>query len=146
MRRSSITDVLNELLRIHYRSLPMYLGDASPWSPSDTNGSQTRRRTLEQIIADHKAFSVRFADAIMDRGGRIESGGFPMEYTDLHLLSLEFLLTELVRYQQQDLEAMERLVPLLQDDPQALALAEEALGSARGHLENLQELAAGRKP
>ena len=65
-----------------------------------------------------------------------------MEFTDTHDLSLDYLLGKLAFYQKQDIAAIEQCVPDLAGDPQGRALAEEALGTARGHLESLEELLA----
>jgi hypothetical protein len=140
MRRASTIDVLNQLLVLHHRSLPMYLSYAVPWSSSEPNGTQKVSDALDRLVEDQKLYSGRIADAILDRGGRIESGGFPMEFTDLHLLSLDFLLREMIRYLRRDIETIQRCVDLL-DDPAAKDLAEEALGNAKGHLDTLEELA-----
>ncbi len=63
-----------------------------------------------------------------------------MAFTDTHDLSLDYLLTEMAYYQKQDIAAIERCVADLAGDPEARALAEEALGNARGHLASLEEL------
>jgi hypothetical protein len=142
IRRANPVDVLNRLLVIEYRSLPMYLRDACPWThPGDERASAV----LNQIVADQKTYSSRLADAVLDRSGAIELGGYPMEYTDTHMLSLDFLVGELVRCQKRDITAIERCVAELTGDPPARALAEEVLGNARGHLDSLQELAADVK-
>ena len=63
-----------------------------------------------------------------------------MEFTDLNLLSLDYLLTELVRWQKADVQAIEQLAAELAEGSEDRALAEEVLGNARGHLQSLEEL------
>jgi hypothetical protein len=65
-----------------------------------------------------------------------------MAFTSLHDLSLEYLLTLLVERQDKLVAACGNLANLLATAPFAQAAAREALGEAKGHLENLKELQA----
>ena len=136
MPDSSI-DVMNRLLTVLYRSLPMYLNEASPWTEAKDVRAQA---ALDRLIADRQQDCRRVAAWIMDHYGAIELGEFPMEFTDLHFLSLDFLIKELIGYQVQDVAAIENCAARLARDPAALALAQEILGSERAHLELLEEL------
>jgi hypothetical protein len=128
---------LNRLLTLHCRSLPMYLADARPRIAA---GEQRDQQTVDQIVRDQQALSQRIAALILDRRGIIDTGGFSMEFTDTHMLGLEFLVRELIRYQREDIAAIERCVAALAADREARELAEECLGAAKGHLESLEEL------
>jgi hypothetical protein len=130
-------DVLNRLLATLHRSLPMYLSDATPWTPP---GDERATQTLARIVEDQRRDINRLAELILQRSGRVETGRWPMEYTDLNFLSLDYLLRELVRYQQQLIAQIERCVALLSSDRHARELAEEVLGSEKAHLEALEEL------
>ncbi|MGE0607580.1 MAG: hypothetical protein AB7O62_10845 [Pirellulales bacterium] len=130
--------VLNRLLARLCRSLPQYLADGFPWHrPGDQRGPEV----LQQIIADQQAMAGRVAEAVLDRRGAPDSGEFPMDFTDTQFLSLDFLVRELIHYQQQDVAAIARCASELIRDRAARELAEEALGQARAHLEALEELA-----
>jgi hypothetical protein len=134
---SASIDVLNRLVAILSRSLPMYLSDARPWTQSaDDQAAQT----LKRIVDDQRRDINRLAELILDRYGRVDTGHWPMEYTDLNLLSLDYLLRELARQQQQTIAQIEGCVALLSQDRPARELAEEILGSEKAHLEALQEL------
>jgi hypothetical protein len=67
-------------------------------------------------------------------------GDFPIAYTELHDLSLDFLIRKAVTYQKQDLAEIERCVANLAGHPEEQSLAEEALGASRAHLEMLEDL------
>jgi hypothetical protein len=138
MPDNSSIDVLNRMLAILYRSLPMYLNQVSPWMHA---GNERAKAVLDQIVADHERDCRRLVEFIIDQRGTIDLGDFPMEYTDLHFLSLEFLTQELVRHQRLDIAGIENCVAWLAKDLYARALAEEILGSERAHLEMLDELA-----
>ncbi len=129
--------LLNRLFQTVCRSLPMYLGEAAdPWTHK---GDEKAKETLENIIADQKAFAARIADRILDIG-TLEPGVYPLEFTDTHFLALDFLIGELIKYQKRDIARIERIVDALEDDYDARELAEETLGAERAHLEMLEEL------
>jgi hypothetical protein len=137
MSSEQVVHILNVLLVTLYRSLPMFLTHATPWTHSGDEGAKA---ALDNIVADQERDCRRLAEAIAARSGAVEQGEFLMEFTNLHFLSLDYLLGELVRYQRQDVARIEILAPRLQGEPEH-ALAQEILGSERAHLEQLEELA-----
>jgi hypothetical protein len=137
MNRTSSIDALNRLLAVHCRSLPMYLTDACPWTGP---GDERAATTLGNIVTDQKRMAQRIVDLVLDRRGVIDMGEFPMDFTDTHMLSLDSLLPEVIHYQKQDVAVIEDCVGRLSRDAEARALAEEALGSAKAHLEALEHL------
>lgn len=137
--KAQTIDALNRLLVIEYRSFPMYLTYASPWTHQ---GDQKAAETLQNIAADQQLMSQRIAELVDRSGGRIETGEYPMEFTDTHFLSLDFLLKELHRHQRHDVAEIERLVARLVGDREARELAEETLGMERAHLEAVEALLA----
>ena len=129
--------LLNRLFAIEYRSLAMYLSDACPWT---RNGDEKAAAALANILADQRAMAVRIAELVDSRGANVSYGSFPMEYTDLNLLSLDFLLREMVAGQHRDIAEIEHIVAALAGDAEARDLASEILGAERAHLEMLEEL------
>jgi hypothetical protein len=129
--------VLNELVAMHNRSLPMYLTYASPTWP---RGAEKARETLELIAADQSETAERLAAAVLESGGVVNNGEFPMYYTGFHDLSFEYLLGQLIKEQKEDVASLEQHVASLSLAPMSKALAEEALGAAKGHLQSLEEL------
>jgi hypothetical protein len=127
-------NVLNRLLAIHYRSLPMYLRDARPRKQS---GDDRADELLSQIIAEHQRMVEHISETLLELGGDIEPGEFPMLFTDMHDLSYDYLLRQLVDQQRQMVAQVQQCVDAAPGEPLAL----EALGLAKGHLEELQELA-----
>lgn len=139
MTHPGSVEVLNRLLRIQYRSLPMFLAGTSPWTHQ---GDERAEISLTNIVADQKAMVQRIAETILEHGGQVDTGNFLIEFAELHFLSLDYLLKELVERQRADLADIERCVAHLTDDRIAKMLAEEVLGAERAHLEALEELAA----
>jgi hypothetical protein len=128
---------LNQLLVILYRSFPMYLADASPWTHT---GDEQAKQVLEHIVTDERYYAGRITELLLDRRSLAGFGEYPMSFTDTHDLALDYLIVELIYYQKQDIAATERCVEALSRDPEGRAIAEEVLGNARGHLESLEEL------
>ena len=139
MSPPSTTEVLNRLLVLHMRSLPMYLGYAPPY---ELYTNERAKAVLDQMVEDQKRTVDRLGTLILDSSGTIDYGEFPMSFTSLHDLSLEYLLNLLIERQQKFVAACEKLADALSMAPYAQAAAREAVGEAKGHLENLQELKA----
>lgn len=129
------TATLNRLLQIHYRSLPMYLASARPWVAP---GHEKAAEALDLVVADEKRMVEKISHELYAAQADIDLGEFPMTYTDLHDLSIDFLLKEVVESQRHDVAAIEDCVVALRGEP----LAQEALGAAKGHLESLEEAIA----
>lgn len=127
--------VLNRVLRIHASSLPMYLASAKPYTPP---GHGAAAQALAAIIADHRRTIGLITEELLASGGEIEGAEFPMEFTDLHDLALDYLLRPLIEHQRQDLASMEACATASGGDP----LVQEALGAAKAHLETLEEVVA----
>ncbi len=129
--------ILNRLLALHARSLPSYLASAWPYT---NHGDQRAAETLQHIVDDHQLMVDRIARVIEDLGGTVNTGAYPMEFTDLHDLSMDFLLQQVLEKQKQDILQIEALLAQLNDNPRGRAMAQEALGAAKGHLQSLDEL------
>jgi hypothetical protein len=130
-------DLLNRLLAIEYRSLPMFLHGAAPWT---RHGDEKAVSTLEDIVTDQKATVKRVAELILDRGGVIGNSEFPMDFAEFHMLSLDYLLTQMAILQRRDIAEIDGIVYELSADTQARELAQETLGSEKAHLEALESL------
>jgi hypothetical protein len=135
--------VLNQLLVLHRRTLPMYLSFAAPWGQA---GDAPDREALAAIAADQERMADRLGAMIVAAGGAANEGEFPIRFTAWNDLSLAYLRQTLVADQQQRIAAMERCADQLRLTPLAAAIVQEALGEARGHLETLRELVGQPAP
>lgn len=132
-------DVLSRVLAILERSFPQYLRYARPYIPFGHEGVW---ETIEEIVAGEDALAERVSQMIFESGGLPEPGKFPIEFTDTHDLGIDYLIQEAIGYQKQDIANLKECADSLNLSPAAGALAAEALGMAKGHLESLEELAA----
>ena len=137
MNQTSAIPVLQRLMALLRRSFPQYLLYSRPYVPS---GKTTMMETVESIAADQEVLAERIGRMLEDANTPPRSGEFPMEFTDLHDLDIDFLIPYAISYQQQDIATIGELVQQLQMAPAAKSLAEESLGMAKGHLDSLQEL------
>lgn len=142
MSSASTIDVLNRLVVFHQASLPMYLRFAAPYLGSDGAAADV----LQHIASDQEAMADRLAQMVLENGGTVVSGEFPMTYTGYHDLGLEFLRARLVEQQRAHIRRIQESVERLALVPMARALAEEALGEAKGHLQSLEEISLASAP
>jgi hypothetical protein len=137
MTQPEWTDVLNRLLAMLYRSLPLYLQGTQPWMRP---GDEKAWEALVRMAADHKHYASKLAELIQESGGLVDPGQFPLAFTGLHDVALDYLIRRVIELQKRDLCRIEQCVAELKGHPRARAVAEEILGNARGHLEILEEL------
>jgi hypothetical protein len=136
MSPPSTTDILNRLLVLHERSLPMYLSYAPP---ADFTSNDKAKAVLAQIVEDQRRTVDRLATMVLDNG-TVDYGEFPLAFTALHDLSLAYLLKLMIDRQVKMIAVCDKLAGQLNLAPFAQAAAREAVGEAKGHLDNLQEL------
>jgi hypothetical protein len=138
MNSYSTNDLLNRLLVLHERSLPLYLSYAGA---DRLEASPKIAAVIRQMVEDQKRTVDRIATLILDNGGLVDRGEFPMNFTGYNDLSVKFLLHKIIERQEKTIAMIEKIADLLATAPYAQAAAREALGEAKGHLENLQEVA-----
>jgi len=136
-------EVLNRLLVIHHRSLPMYLRDAPPWMTSNGRATEARE-VLLAIAKDHQQVVDELGEMLIDRNWPLQYGEYPLQFTAYHDLSLDFLFNRVIDDQRRDIARIEQAGAQLKQDLVAQAVALRALGSAKAHLENLLSLKAPR--
>ena len=138
MNSASTNDILNRLSVLHNRSLAMYLSYAAPWTEGQSE--KAAAETLAQIVEDQKNTVDRLGEMILENDGAVIPGQFPLAFASLHFLSFDFLVQKLIEHQRRDIAVIEDCVGQLNSPPLARAVAEEALGAARSHLDLLLEL------
>lgn len=140
MPKSTI-DLLNELLAMHSRSLPVYLASAKPWVRINDDRSL---QVLRNMATDHKRLVERIGQAIAHHGGVPDVGEFPMLYTDMHDLATDYVVRTVRELQSRDVVRIAEITAALAEVPDALAIAQESLGAAKAHLDELDELTRPR--
>ena len=136
MSQTQVIEILNRLLADQCFSLVDYLDDARAWTHHGNEGLQ---KALHEIVEHHEHYAQRLAEAIAQRDGLINSSTFPMSFTSLNDLALDYLLGRLIEHQRRNIQIHERCVTELREDLQAQDLASEVLGGERAQLETLMD-------
>jgi hypothetical protein len=137
MSQPAINQLLNRLLAVVGRSFPQYLQYSRPYIPP---GRSNLKETIDSIVDNQNGMVERISQLLYDAERPPRYGEFPMEYTDMHDLDIDYLIGAAITYQQQDIASIHAIAEQLQLAPAAQALAEEALGMAKGHLDSLEEM------
>src|SRR5579872_881007 len=122
------TDVLNGLVARVYRCLLQYAAECWPWTTSTelTDVKSTEQMAVEEMVARQQAFVGRLVDAVMARGGAVDFGTYP-DNSELHYVSLDYLLGKLIADEEKLVAAVESARSSIQNDPQAAGLVLELL-------------------
>lgn len=128
--------ILNQLLGLHGSSLPMYLRSAPPHRQF---GDEKAWDTLRRIMDDQQLMVDKIADHVEEADGTPNMGEFPIEFTGTHDLSVDYMVQRVLDRQRAEVESIEELSGQLESGSQAKALAQEALGAAKAHVQSLEE-------
>ncbi len=134
--------LLNQLLHLLARSLPIYLTDARPIMH---DGQSEALKILDNLANDQRRYAERVAAEILRLGCRPDPGRFPSEFTAKNDLALDFLLIDVLEYHEQSVFLLEYFVEQLERYPRLGELAEEILDNARKHLESLHRLVSNEQ-
>ncbi len=128
---------VNQLLIDIGRSLLQYVGHCSSWSSRSDLALQAEFPT---IVATQQQHVAELSELLMSRRWTIDFGGFPARFTDLHFLSLKYLLKQIVINQKAVLAELDEASHTCVDDPEAAMLIEEILASERQITDRLKTL------
>jgi hypothetical protein len=140
MAKVTVNELLNRVMAMHERSLPMYLAYAAPFVG---HGDEAASEVLSQIVTDHKYLAAKIGDFLVEHNHAVGHGHWDMNFTSLHDVSLHYLLGEVIRGEKTLIADLMKYADKLGNVPAAKALVQEALGMAKGHLESLEELTHG---
>ncbi|MFW6125128.1 MAG: ferritin-like domain-containing protein [Pirellulales bacterium] len=131
--------LLNELLNRQYRSLPHYVAECWPWTH---RGNAEARAALERIIQKQDEHCAAIADLITRRGGLPMVEGYPSQFVDRNFLALDYVLEELVAYQNEAVQRLEQMRQQCAGDAEAADLVQRILSDEREHSAALQRVAS----
>jgi len=137
MPATDTISALNIVLGVELRSFPQYLRWSRPWVPP---GHERDITALEKIVTEQDTLAERTFDTIDDLAGLPDTGEFPMEFTDTHDLSIDYMLREAVGYGRQDVADLEAAAATPNLAPQAQLLVDEAVNTAKRQLASLEAL------
>jgi hypothetical protein len=123
------------------RSLLQYVGECWPWTDP---AEEEIHHTIDRLVSRQKREIGRLGVLLSHRERVVDFGTYPTEYTDLHFLSLDYLLGELVAGENDLVRDLERAVDDYADDPEAAELLRSFLQVERDAAAELTELAKVR--
>ncbi|HEY3963049.1 MAG TPA: hypothetical protein VGM05_00715 [Planctomycetaceae bacterium] len=143
MPEKTENEILNHLVARAYRSLLQYAVECWPWTTlTESIGSAApEQQAVEQIAARQQAFVGRLVELLIDRGETVDFGNFP-DNSELHYVSLDFLLGKLIADEQNLVAELEAAQGALHNDPSAAGLVSELLAAEQANIARLRELAA----
>jgi len=123
---------LHALLRY---SFPQYMAFARPHAPK---GRREALAVFSDIAADQTEQADRANQLLDELHEAPASAGFPMEFTDTHDLSIDYLLKLAAKHQLATVSELRELAQVPGLSHSVRTLAEECVGMSRAHLELLQ--------
>lgn len=131
------SDLLNDLLVRIYRGLLQYSVECWPWTDAEESAE---KRAVERMAAAQQQHIRHVVDLLTERGVVVDFGNYP-DNSELHYVSLDYLLRRLVADEQQIVGALESAQGQFIHDPAGAGLVSELLASEKRHLSELRELA-----
>ena len=132
---------LNELLILLGRSLLQYVSESWPWASADEDDV---RQAVDALSNRQRHHVGLIAELLEQREWSIDFGTYPTEFTDLHYVALDYLLSELATHEAGLMPEIELLTRQCGDDPEAAPLAERILADHRDEVRQLEALARSR--
>lgn len=127
--------LLNDLLVSIHRSLLQYAAEAWPWT--DAHDAETRNQVLE--AARKQQESIRELAVYLDRHGHtIAWGQYPVAFTSLHFVSVEYLADRIIAGQQKIVDKCRRVADQIAEDQRAARMVESLIQVESARLRSLQ--------
>ncbi len=137
MKSSELVKVLNRLSMIHNRSFPAFLLQSSSWV---RGAADKPAEVLKRIAEANQAMVDRLGRDLYEHRAVADQGEFPMYYADWIDLSAAFTVSAAIDELRRDVDDINQCIEALEEEPMMLAVAQEALGEAKGHIDSLVEL------
>lgn len=125
------------------RSLLQYADESWPWSST----SEVELQGVFHRLASLQRQEVAALTELLDqREWPVDFGGFPTDYTDLHFVSLDYLLTRVLAGEEAVVADLQEAVHSCADDPAAIHVLKEVLATEQKIIERLQSSPTSQSP
>jgi hypothetical protein len=129
--------LLNDLLVSIHRGLLQYAAEAWPWS--DAHDADVREQITGAAEKQHE--SIRELAVYLDRHGHtIAWGQYPVSFTSLHFVSLDYLSSRIIAGQQKIVDKCRRVAEQVAEDSRAARLVESLIQVESARLRSLQSV------
>ncbi len=137
MALSTDLEILNRVLRELSSCFLQYAGECWPWTSAGAEGAKLRGAVMQCVERQRQSIGL-VAEHLAAHQDRVEFGKFSAEFTDLHYVSLTFLLKRLVESQTKLVESIDRTVTLLPSGDVCREILEVVRGNEHANLAALQ--------
>lgn len=141
MALSTDLEILNRVLRDLSGCFLQYVGEIWPWTSVGPEGAKLKSE-LDQCIARQRQSIAQLSEYLAPRQARIEFGSYSASFTDLHYVSLQFLLKHLIASQSSIVDSLNRAVALLPVGDEAQELLAAVCRNEQENLAALKSAAA----
>lgn len=138
MPDSSQNARLNAVLIRVYRCLLQYVEECWPWAALNESGE---RLAVQGLAREQQHFVGGLVDLLSSRGWPIDFDNYPTDFTDLHYVSLDYLLGRMADDEQELVSVIDSARAASSGDPSATSLLSHLLDAERRHAARLRELA-----
>ena len=129
---------LNALVIDLGRSLLQYVGEAWPWTDESSRDMQS---AVDDLVARQAALVKRIVNCLAAGNWAVDLGIYPAEYTDLHYVSLDFLLAQLIHNADDLVAVIREIRRRISDDAAVAPLLSDAESDQQFIANKLRELA-----
>ncbi|MBC7818863.1 MAG: hypothetical protein IAG10_18385 [Planctomycetaceae bacterium] len=137
MALSTDLEILNRVLRELSSCFLQYAGECWPWISAGAEGAKLRGAVMQCVERQQQSIRL-LAEHLAAHQDRVEFGKFSAEFTDLHYVSLTFLLKRLVESQKKLVESIDRTATLLPAGDECREILEVVRGNEHANLAALQ--------
>lgn len=124
MALSTELEILNRVQRELSGCFLQYVGEIWPWTSVGAEGAKLKSM-LDQCVERQRQSIALLTEYLASRQTRVEFGSYSADFTDLHYVSLHFLLKHLISSQSLIVELLSRAITMLPsgDETQELLAA-----------------------
>lgn len=124
MALSTELEILNRVQQQLSGCFLQYVGEIWPWTSVGAEGAKLKAM-LDECVARQRQSIAQLTEYLAPRQSRVEFGSYSANFTDLHYVSLHFLLKHLIASQGLIVELLNRAVTTLPsgDESQELLIA-----------------------
>jgi len=135
MTTAEVLDLLNAALSRIHRTLLQYVAECWPWT--EQSETRTAIESAVQIQRRHVQALYQFLDQAR---ATIDWGVYSTDFTDLHFVSLKYLLTQIVKNQMSLVNDLQRIVAALPPETPAAQLVRNILDEEQALVGIVQKL------
>jgi hypothetical protein len=123
------------------RSLLQYADECWPWA---SLAEAQAEAAFHRIAAVQRQEVAALAELLAQREWNLDFGMYPTEYTDLHFVSLDYLLSRIIAGEQAVVADLEDAVHSCGEDSEAAHVLSEVLTTEKKIVERLKAIEASR--